>query len=99
MRYAFTGTVNNHGGPSTGARGCLHDSDPAISRLAASSPSAYSSGTTYAAAAAATYGGSTWLSTRASNTGNTPGTYDSNGQPYWVPANLYNYSVTFAETF
>jgi len=33
VRYAYTGTSGNHAGPTTGARGCLRDSDPAVSRL------------------------------------------------------------------
>jgi len=30
LRYAYTGTAGNSGGPTTGPRGCLRDSDPEI---------------------------------------------------------------------
>ncbi|MFI5353639.1 MAG: hypothetical protein ACHQZS_11840 [Candidatus Binatales bacterium] len=36
--YAYTGTSGAHAGPTTGARGCLRDSDPALSRLGDSTP-------------------------------------------------------------
>jgi hypothetical protein len=32
LRYAFTGTPGNLSGPTSGARGCLRDSDPLLSR-------------------------------------------------------------------
>lgn len=31
LRYAYTGVSGNDGGPTTGARGCVRDSDPAVS--------------------------------------------------------------------
>ena len=32
LRYAYTGTAGNNGGPTTGPRGCLRDSDPDTDR-------------------------------------------------------------------